>query len=190
MSLSFQTITKSVKLQAGEIFTLPPGATLVSATDINAITSTCDTGTLEELICYTFVFGNAAKDGNVPQFFEECSPIVGIKVNNKFVEFPEAYFPTTSDIIGQYNLTKMVIDINNATGGALIDPKIGEHNEGAAGIISFITFKAIPSVANTLELKLLTCSAREFNADENLEVWFKPRLTSTLSHYSGLPTCS
>ena len=49
-------IYRSVNLQAGESFTLPPGAEIVSATDINAITSTCPIpDNLESLECYVFV---------------------------------------------------------------------------------------------------------------------------------------
>lgn len=183
-------IIKTVKLQAGEQFNLPPGATLISATDTSAITSSCDIGTLEQLECYAFVFGNAALDGTNQQLFESTTfPVVGVQINNKYTNFSSPFnAKDNSSPVGQYDLANMVLAINNIT-GALILPKIGEHNEGTHGIIEFIVFKAIPSVAKTLQLKMIAATNQGFNLTENIEIWIKPRLHSELSAYSGLPTC-
>lgn len=50
---STNCIYKAVSLKAGEVFVLPPGATLVSVTDANAVTSSCSDDLPEaELKCY------------------------------------------------------------------------------------------------------------------------------------------
>lgn len=57
----------SVTLSAGESYILPPGATIISATDPSALTSVndCfDPSTLETPVCYEFAFGRDADNND------------------------------------------------------------------------------------------------------------------------------
>ena len=49
---STTTLYKSITLQPGEMFTLPPGGELLGATSSDELESTCDLPELEELDCY------------------------------------------------------------------------------------------------------------------------------------------
>lgn len=193
MSLIPNKIYKSIVLQPGEQFILPPGAVLVSSTNIAATQSSCnDLSNLEELECYTFVFGNAASDGNQTQLFEAfLFPAVGFRVGGAYYSFdPPIYSHEDSTPKGQYDLTAIISTINAKTGGVLINPTIGEHNEGDHGIIEFITFRTIPSLATSMELVMRAATPNDgFNEDEYIELSIKPRPTSQLSNYSGLPGC-
>ena len=58
MATTQNCIYKSVTLAAGEQFTLPPGAEIISATDINSFTSTCPKPTtLDTFVCGSLQWG-------------------------------------------------------------------------------------------------------------------------------------
>lgn len=193
MSIIPNKIYKSIVLQPGEQFILPPGAVLVSSTNVAATRSSCnDLSNIEDLECYTFVFGNAASDGDETQLFEAfLFPVVGFRIGGAYYNFDTPVFShEDSSPKGQYDLTSLVSIINTKTGGVLVNPTLGEHNEGDHGIIEFITFRTIPSLAATMELVMRAATPNDgFNEDEFIELSIKPRLTSQLSNYSGLPGC-
>jgi hypothetical protein len=190
-------IYKSVSLLPGEEFTLPPNATLISSTDTASLTSTCDIADLEELACYAFVFGNAGDEGGDNQLFEASNvdessvPARGIYSGNKFYPFNELVFP--QDDSGIYPIS-LIDSINTTTLGQVIfSAKImNDVNSNDHGTMSFITFKALPSMASSLQLSFFTY-APEFNQgntdNQNLIFNIPARPYSEVEHYNNIPTC-
>jgi hypothetical protein len=191
MSLLPKQIIKSIVLLPGEQFVLPPGATVVASTDENSIDSSCGPlENLETLSCYAFVFGNAEDDGNNLQLFEaSIFPVKGIRYGGIYHSFGEMGFMADSGS-GRYDLDGIVAAINTALGGVLISPKVDYNSSGDNGILSFISFKAPPSVASSLELMMQAATNEGFQTTEYVEVWIKPRPYSDLGAYLRLPPCS
>jgi hypothetical protein len=192
MSLLQNIIYKSIVLQPGEQFILPPGAVVISSTNASATQSSCDDlDSLEDLECFTFVFGNAATDGGSAQLFEAPGfPVVAFRVGGAKYTLDPPFAPsTTSSPVGQYDLAGLVSAINSKTGGVLVNPVLGEHNEGGHGIIEFITFRTTSSLADTMELIMRAGTSIGFNETEYVELSIRPRATSTLTAYSGVPNC-
>lgn len=188
MSLLQNLINKSVVLQPGEQYILPPGAVIVGASEPSSISSSCPLGELEDLECYAFIFGNAEEDGNNEQLFEdEFFPAVGFSSNGVYRDFPSPFYPQKDN--GNYDLGGIVSAINQQTGGVLISPVTADVSGGDSGRMSYIVFRSIPSVASTLELKMSAATNENFSPDQTIELWIKPRLRSTLDNYSNLPNC-
>ena len=83
---------KSITLAAGEEFILPPGATIVSASDTTAIgiSNYCtNLNDLEELECYNVLFVSADNHDNGDTHLGEPTTheIVGLHVNNTFYPY-------------------------------------------------------------------------------------------------------
>lgn len=197
---STKTIYKSVTLQPGEPFTLPPGAVLISAESPDDISSTCDID-LEELACYTFVFGNAASDGNNSQLFESETAgksnvkVIGISVNGTDYLFSSPQLSRDDD--GRYLDPDLINAINStAAGQVLLNASYGYWQMGENGTINYITFQGAPSVAEGLSLILSAYviagsgpSART-EANTSVKFYIKPVPTDTLlSSYNNVPQC-
>lgn len=195
------TIYKSVLLQPGEQFTLPPGAELISASDTDSISSTCDISNLQGLNCYTFVFGNAGSDGNDSQLFESETAgesnvkAIGISVNGTDYLFSSPQLSRDDD--GRYLDPDLINAINStAAGQVLLNAIYGYWQMGENGTINYITFQGAPSVAQGLSLILSAYviagsgpSART-EANTSVKFYIKPVPTDTLlSSYNNVPQC-
>lgn len=191
MSLLQTKIYKSIVLQPGEEFILPPSATLIASTDEGSVSSTCgNLGNLESLECYSFVFGNAEDDGNNLQLFEaKIFPVKGIKLGGVYYSFGFEGFMANEDT-GRYDLEAIVRAIDAAIGSVLVSPAVSYNSSGDNGVISFISFKTTPSIAQSLELMMQAATDEGFQTSEYIEIWIKPRPYSDLTAYLGLPACS
>lgn len=182
-------IYKTVTLQNGEKFALPSGAELVGASDSNLITSTCALPTLETLGCYALVFGNAEDDGNASQIFEATTysntPVKGINFNQKDYDFLTT-FPAGVGT-GLYDLAAIVSAINSTSLGTLIfDASVGYNNQLDYGVMSYIVFKTVPSIANNLALTMYT-----YAPDIDPLYFSIPVLPyADVSGYNSIPACS
>lgn len=189
MSVPQNLINKSVVLQPGEQYILPPGAVIVGASSPTSLNSSCPIGELEDLECYAFILGNAQEDGNNEQLFEDQSfPALGFSANGVYRDFPSPFYPVQDN--GRYDLEAIVAAINIQTGGALVTPVTAFVSRGDNGTMSYIVFKSIPSVAKTLELKMSAATSEGFSVEQSIELWIKPRLRSTLDFYPEIPNCA
>lgn len=67
---STQTISKTVLLQPGEKFVLPPDSKLIAAESSSDISSTCVIPELAQLDCYTAIIGIGGEEGSNSQLWE------------------------------------------------------------------------------------------------------------------------
>lgn len=199
------TIYKSVLLQPGEQFTLPPGAELISATDTDSITSTCDISDLQGLNCYTFVFGNAGTDGDQSQLFESETPdksnvkIIGISVDGIDYLFNSAQYSQDDD--GRYLDPDLINAINGtAAGQVMFEPEYGYWIMNDNGTMNYITFKGVPAIVKTLSLIFSAYVADSFvmgpvtpartEANTTVKFYIKAVDTDSLSGYTNVPECN
>lgn len=186
---SSTTILKTVTLQPGEQFVLPPGAEFVGATSVDEIDSTCeDELEGEELLCYAFAFGNGEDDGNDSQLFESSEnanvPAIGIQLNNTPFLFPAPFYANGS---GMYNLTGLIAAINGTAAGTVIfNTATGVNWQGDNGVMSYIVFKTIPSIASKLNLIMTTASPNV----QTLLFYIPAVPYDDVSSYTNIPACS
>lgn len=80
MSTGQNCVYKSVNLIAGETFTIPAGAELVSVSSLGSISTTCSTANLEELACYSFKIAGGMSGSSVPWETDETF-LTGVVIN-------------------------------------------------------------------------------------------------------------
>lgn len=180
-------IYKSVTLQAGETFVIPPGGELIGASNETAIVSSCDEEfNLEEIQCYGFLLGGNERDGGLDQYLEgEAIRVIGYTLNGNEYPFIPEYSTDPSGI--WLDTTGLLNAIKSIPG--ILDVNIGLVVNTRAKLWYFIV-KTIPSVASTLELKVYTY-ARDLAPVNHVLHYLKPKLLSDLvdEGYSDLPTC-
>lgn len=154
----------SVTLAEGEQFVLPPGATLVSTTDVGALThdGCLDTSQLEELVCYEIAIMSADIEINGSPFANNDGSdyiIQSFVING--TEYPVNALNSRNDDYGYFELNYLINDIQNPTfglNGMLIEPCWGWVCDDNAnqGCQSILVFKAIPSIAKEMYIKTYT----------------------------------
>lgn len=145
-------ITKSITLSPGEPFVLPAGATIIGATDVDAIDSTCaDLTDLEEYQCYEMLFGFNMTDND--SVLDSDNTRVDVYLNNTvqntlnysdFVTYGSLPFPihTAKDWLASSLPSNLIVDEVNMWHA--------HNNERRIKI----TFKTFPSIAATLKLRM------------------------------------
>jgi hypothetical protein len=157
-------VYQSVTLQPGEPFNLPSGAEIISATDINSLSSTCPLPTdLEESECYIVSFIAREVDGTRPPYqggsaSDKTFYIRGMVVNDIFYPFGGSggIVPDASGIFPVNDIVPY-ISANTTLNSLLTNFGSGSHFEGGAdGAVSTLCFKTIPSVAQGMYFILNT----------------------------------
>ena len=150
---------KSITLQAGEPFTLPPGATIISTDDPGSIEGDCvDLTNLETLECYCFqVLATEEAGGTDPVFKWNNVAVYGLFLSdsNTLYSFVPSYLTGIGPI--QINIANYMY--NTPSIGALItDVCVTYDNDGAVdrGQVLTICFKTLPSIGSKLFLQAST----------------------------------
>jgi hypothetical protein len=154
------SLTKAVKLEAGEPFTLPPGATLIAATNAAGLESTCDLPNLEQLECYAVCMAISEDDGNQTDNLT-VTVIEGIKVGA--TKYPFGTPISVRDELGAILAGGLLSDVMPADvskgyiQGQIQGLSIGsiilglcasvEHYEGYG---LYYVFQTIPSIAESM----------------------------------------
>lgn len=158
-------IIKSVTLQVNESFVLPPGATLIAATDPKLITvspiNCTPTDNLETLKCYAYRFSGADGDSfssrkeNWEGPGDDNFNIDGITVS-------DIYYPFTSSFQAWQNSTSWATALNgipqfsgiftNITQAFNLDTSSGANR----GWTVLVTLKTVPSIANNMFFNIST----------------------------------
>lgn len=154
------SLTKAVKLEAGEPFTLPPGAQLIAATNAAGLESTCELPDLEQLECYAVGMAISEDDGNQTDNLT-VTVIEGIKVGA--TKYPFATPISVRDELGAIladGILENVIPADVSKGyiqGQIQGLSIGsiilglcasvEHYEGYG---LYYVFQTIPSIAESM----------------------------------------
>lgn len=149
-------IVKAATLVEGEVFVLPPGAVLISASDPNLITSTCDIPPLETLSCY--IIPLVATDADVTDsqsawMYEAPTKIISLNVNG--ISYPLDIGMTTD---GAFNVEEVVTFVAGTSElqGMLLDLTSNKADTNTRGGIATLCFKTIPSVATNMYLEVQT----------------------------------
>jgi hypothetical protein len=184
----------SVTLAAGEQFTLPPGATLISASNIDAITDDgcLDREQLEELACYTIRFAGHCLDGSGTEVWaQDNTDLIGINSNNtEYLFSSSAAYLTVSNSTMETMFNSLGIGIfsyfNAQAGGDCGDG----IDVGDRGWTRTITFAGIPSVVENMQVILRTNAISMEPGSENgfAFAYLQPVLTSEFT-VSIPPAC-
>lgn len=179
---------KSVTLKAGQKFILPNGDVIIGATNPNAIESTCDLGTLEDLKCFVSIVSIAADDGNQSQFYEESSiSMTGYRLNGTYVAFSQSY--PTYDPGFFTNNSALLDEIKKIPGVA--DVLYGYQSNYYRGTKHYFLIKTIPSIADNLELVATTAPAGTgFTSNTEVRWGFKDRDVAEGEGHESIPACS
>lgn len=169
-------IIRSVTLQPNEEFILPPGAELISVSDIGNITTTCNVDNLEELQCYVCVLG-INDDETADRYFKEGNPggmgdtfIKGFYLNDSYTEFPSPLFPHHET--GFFDASQLLSLLQSYIPGIISGnwyyenpngaPPMGEPKNATATLLQI---KTIPSIAENLYIYILaTADTGQYSA--------------------------
>ena len=141
MATTQNCIYKSVTLAAGEQFTLPPGAEIISATDINSFTSTCPKPTtLDTFVCGSLQWGIqpiSGGGGTAPFSVGGINPpdthCIGVKIGDVKYLFPS---PISGD-----DITRIPNTINSLTSlSGIFDVYSTDVYDSTNNRIRYITF--------------------------------------------------
>jgi hypothetical protein len=151
-------IFKSVTLIAGEQFTLPPGAEIVSSTaGVDNIKSTCPLpDTLETPVCYKFRFSGADDDNSGDT--ENWEVDTNFAVNG--IVLSGIYYPFASVVPGSYPATTFQTEMTSLPGFNGLFTSFSRTFAGSGGAnrgwTNEVRFLTIPSVGDNLEFKIST----------------------------------
>ena len=151
----------TVTLQPGEQFTLPPGAEIISVSNLANVSSSCEIPTnLETLACYIIAI-NAADDANSqsPAWSNDTTTLNGIFVGGTFYSFGlnlgdwigAGGDVETNNLQNWITTHATLSTILTCTGSAS-----GQDSPGTRGGVGTICFKTIPSLASDMYIKVST----------------------------------
>ena len=199
MALFENCIYKTVTLQPNEPFNLPPGAELISATDVNALSSSCGPLTnLEQAENYVLMIAGPT-DVDVDNYYGDGRMYIqGYEINGVYTGFSTTYpnrgnpdtalanegcFDTVA--VGNAILTiPGVIAVNTANG---LEYYSGTPDNGCK---CAWTIKIVPSIAENLKIRVYTV-AELGNPNINAVYQFHPLYTydSIIAQgYGWIPT--
>jgi len=183
-------IYQSVTLQPGEIFTLPPGAEVVSITDLASITSEddcLDTSNLEALECFGVILGDSNPGGSETPVYSVVT-LLGIRIND--VDYPFD-IPVTNASLNTVNL-KAAVD--ETTFGPLItDITMTSRVDGDRGNVHYVAFKSIPSITDDMYFYGVGTGVVSAPPTASIPISFKVTTYDELIASGGsftYPTCS
>lgn len=188
MSVLSTSVVKSVVLAPGEQFILPPGATLVAASDVGALASSCTLPDLEEYGCYVAMVAAGGEEGSVDQYWEDSSAhITGYRLNGVDHLFPVRYEANDDGIFDGRDA--MLLELKASVGG-IIAVSSGYSNNAQRGALTYLLIKTVPSIATSLEVLVHSDIVRgDANQDITLRSPFKSLSSLQTTGYIDLPPC-
>ena len=139
-------VYQSITLQPGETFTLPPGAEVVSVTDVTNIISenNClDLTNVEEVECYGVIFGDSNPGGSETPVYNTVD-IYGLRVDN--IDYP---FVGTIDANSSATAIKSAID-TTIFGPLITNITIQLVDSPDRGNVLYVAFQSIPSITSDM----------------------------------------
>jgi hypothetical protein len=149
---------QSVTLSAGEQFILPPGAVLVSASDINNITSldNClDTSHIEPLQSYLFLFGGTSHDNGTPyRLFEtNTQTIYALRIGSQIIDITD--IPNSAGY-GKFDVDSIASSLRAVAAGTLYSYAGYYAGDQDHGYVSGLKVCTYPSVGKDMALQVRT----------------------------------
>lgn len=175
----------SVTLAAGEQFTLPPGATLVSATNIDAITDDgcLDREQLEEMECYAIALTASDIDTAVNPWTSDDVYISKITINGIDYTVSGASNPGNYGDWVTLPILETTINAHPEISGLFQDFVYNGDWDRFNGGVGSLCFKTIPSIGDNMTITVRS-TVNNVN-DINIEIKVHP-----VSYYAGNGICS
>lgn len=139
-------VYKSVTLAPNEQFNLPPGATLVGASNTSAITSTCPIDALEELDCYVVIIPTSGLREPTPMNLD-IADIDGFYLGGVKTSFSSPVGTSYTDLP---NMLQTQLSTTSLSGALSDICRVWRDRSTKEGECAYIFFRTIPSVANNL----------------------------------------
>jgi hypothetical protein len=155
----------SITLNAGNSFVLPPGATLVAATDKDLLQTDCvDLDGLEELTCYLFYY-NVQSNDNTLEDPNETVQILGIVIDGVFYEFTTSVTDegldgatTNFTLFSQYTAGLESVSLNGLISNITV---FTQNNQNVSTRV--FCFKTVPSIAKKMQVKIYDATIQVVN---------------------------
>lgn len=195
-------LIKTVTLQPGEPYNLPPGAELISATNINALTSTCPIpSTIEQPEDWVLVIAGSENEDTNDYYGRPRFGIGGYELGGVYTEFP-SYYQTGGNPDTEL-ANEGCFDMNAVATGLLTIPGVYAVNVSNGiekydgnqdnGCKCAWTMKIVPSVAASLYIVM--GNSADLNNSTSTEVRQYHRLVTyadaidpTKLNYGWIPT--
>lgn len=139
------TIVKTVTIEPGESFTLPPGAELIYTSDNSGLTSDCVLPPEQDLNCYIFSV-TVDNDDNTGHPMDESDAIFD------FVEVLGTQYPMNFTI--NRSTTSMFVELDNSLPEGLIEVTYVDRRIFDKRNQYYITVRVLESIADTVEFKI------------------------------------
>lgn len=192
---------RSITLQPGEQFTLPPNAELIGATNSGALESTCTIPELEDLACYVASLATLsnAQTGSDTVFWGHDTGVApgAAKIAGYSLSGTKTYFvgDYRNDDPGAFldmrfsasTIASVVAEMITNGLGIVASATGVEPGDGDNGTITYFLIKTIPSIANNL--KLLYRSSAPGTGTVEYEVPFVPIADVVAGDNSTIPAC-
>lgn len=185
-------IINSIKLSPGESFILPPGASILSSSDMGSTQSEClDLSNVETMQCYVATLAGY-NSGNYQYFEGSTQYVKGYELNGVFTAFDTevqnvgAYGAFDGNaIIDQLKLKMPIIMYGDSSYSP--NPPFPGANDG---IRTYVLIQTIPSIGNKLKLKVDTI-ANSSDGTSNVQYLSSFKLLSDMvtEGYNDLPVC-
>lgn len=181
-------ITKSITLSAGESFVLPPGATLLGATDVGNLTSECaDLDNLESATCYTVVLAGFDNSNGHTEYFENNQQTVtGFELNGTFTAFTTGV--NNSGGSGAFDMNDLFVKLHEKLPSILTGvPYYAGSGDNAQ---CFLVVSTFPSIGDNLNLIVKSTAVGGAGSSD---VYYKSAFLTdakvTSIGYTGIPSC-
>lgn len=149
---------QSVTLSAGEQFILPPGAVLVSASDINNITSTdncLDTSHIEPLQSYLFLLGGISHTNSSPyQLFESNTQTVyALRIGSQVIDITDI---SNTAGYGKFDVDDIATALRAVVTGTFYSYAGNYTGDSNHGYVTQLKVCTYPSVGKDMALQVRT----------------------------------
>lgn len=151
-------LIKSYTLSPGEPFILPPGATVIGATNVDGLTSLCsDLENLEQVQCYVVILAGMANTNTKSDYFEETQQEVqGFELNGIFTAF-DGGSVQNSGFLGSFDKDVLKSKLLAKLPGVLYaEGLIRNAVNNNTSSRTIILIQTIPSIGKNLSLKIIT----------------------------------
>ena len=143
MATTDNCIYKTITMQAGEQMVLPPGAVLVGASNLDALTSEndcLDKTNAETLACYAVVIAESSSPRTTPVYDDVV--IYGIRIDN-------VDYPFSGDFSCYSTLSTIQTRVSSTPfNGVISVTGLARNIDGDRGAVSYIVLKTYPSIAS------------------------------------------
>ena len=157
MAAATRCITNSITLEPGTSFVPPPGSTIIGASNISNILSTCvDLTKIEQTECYVVMLAslNGNSNGHSEYFESGQQKVIGVQVNGVYTSFGDGNIFNVFDN-GHYDMNLVYSRLAQYVSGISFGNTSNFTANGAnLSDRSALAIKTIPSIGNNLQLVL------------------------------------